>query len=128
LEKNPNKFLFDLRLLLWLFLPFSLIAAWGTRMIHGVEYFFLFGKVAKNRFSLFAWMIAFMAVMFTVAAYVTRKFAIDDGLPLEGKSSWVLLLSAFSFGLTLMHYYLGREIFRMRTPASREAIAPLLKR
>lgn len=128
--ETSNKGFFLVRLVLLPLSAFSGVAAAAGAMLHGVEYFCVFHKmnsrsnvVSKQRIlaAAFTTLVVF-GILYSFLRIQKQYF--DDqsaALPL-----WLLVINSLITALTLLHYYLDRNMFRMRNPATRETIGPLL--
>lgn len=123
-----NESLYSSRFLLWLLYPFSYFAAFAVTANHGIEYIKVSSHMISYRFR--ALMLAPFVVyigfgLLNVRFGVPSLFYEPDEV---GGVPWQLqLIAAIALSGTYVHYYLDRQIFRMRSAASQKNVAPLVK-
>lgn len=122
------KLFFSLRYMVWAFSIFSPIAIAGTKVIHGLEYAFVTRKmISKSRASTKAWLKIAIAMSILVLILAYFRFSVLVSYPQEKEMPfWFYLMASVSFAFTYSHYYLDRQLFRMRKPINRQTVGQLL--
>ena len=127
LREAHDKLLFQARLFLWPLAFFSFVGILATRIVHGVEYYFVSVKMLKEskRIS-YVYVAALFLIIICAFACVriyylhSTSIAIRDDILLK-------TVTSISISITLVHYYLDRILFRMRKPINRQTTGTLLK-
>lgn len=129
-----NKFIFNLRILLFAAVPFSNWAGIGLASIHGIEYAGVYQLVArKSQIGNSARRRLYWLTLGMMGAGLLMLMARPrDGIyflfsnSYENVPQWIKVVGLVSLGLTYVHYYVDGVIFRMSTPEVRKNILPLL--
>ncbi len=118
---------FSARFFLWLLYPFSFFAPISVAAVHGLEYIKVTSHMTSYRFKLLLLTPFFIYIGFGLSS---SSFGIAS-LFYEGKASElpviIPIIGAIALSGTYVHYYLDRQIFKMRDPVSRKNVMPLLK-
>lgn len=126
------KVLFMLRLILFVLVPFSLVAVVGIGAFHSVEYFCVADKIRRNstmensKKRLFAWAVVTCIFLgFPVA--IARHLDVVGNWTMSDYPLWLKVTVCALASFSAVHFYVDRHFFRMRVPETRRQIAPLLK-
>lgn len=120
-RKNFKALLFSLRFGLW---PLALVtpsASFGLIAIHGLEYFKIYRRLVdiedKTAHGMSLALGALLLACFFIRPIGGGSFNLFETHPLL-----VSVVAGISYGLSLMHFFWDRYIFRMRNPRIRELI------
>lgn len=116
---------FNVRYLFWPLTLISHFAVFITMALHGLEYAFVTHKMFRGH-SLQRPFLAFGLVFLVVILAVVRINSLGPVSIGVSPPLWFLLLSGLSIGISFHHYYLDRQIFRMRHQLNREIVGPML--
>jgi hypothetical protein len=113
--------IFTLRYLALAMIPIAPIAGAGVAMVHGLEYLILYSlMMGKSSFAPFRKAFPVLIfVLFFIFSFFSKDGAILRliGFPIpHDYFPWIFMLVNF---LTIIHYFLDREIFKMRDPETR---------
>lgn len=109
---------------------FSLSAFWAMEGLHGLEYIFIWRKMSSkiqlgtvfHRYNLMG--AGLIVLSYYFIAYVNRDFHFLSSA--TRTDLWMRMAFALNTAVTFTHFYLDRQIFRMRDVATRSIIGPLL--
>lgn len=125
-----NKCLYLLRIFTMPLHSVSLIAGSATSMYHGMEYFYIFGRItgrsraAGSGRRLLFW--GTVCVLLYTGFYAALIYVSLKARELPWEMDTLLNLNIVVVVLSFWHYYLDRQIFRMRDPVTRRHIGALL--
>ncbi|MBN8540674.1 MAG: hypothetical protein J0L82_09845 [Deltaproteobacteria bacterium] len=123
-----KKSLFALRFPIWAYALISPFGLMATQAIHGLEYLFVFRKMA-NASKFGRWKMPSLIILFLVIVFGMFRVIFSAGsmFPKDQAPVWLSLLAAISIAFSFLHYYLDRKLFLMRDPTNRQTVGSLLK-
>jgi hypothetical protein len=131
-----NRIFYLARLFYFPLTSFWLSAALAFRILHGIEYVFVYRKMISQskvgihlgRTAVFAYSALFFIGAIVLWTFSTVKsegflwlFPTDKTIP-----TWLRIMAALSVTRLYTHYYLDRRLFRMRDPITNKWIKRLL--
>lgn len=121
-----TKAIFHLRFFVWALSFVSMIGVYATRAIHGIEYLFISKKImaAGGRSNI---LLSLGFLFFVIVLAVVRVSGYSYLRGNVSMPNWVAILTAASTAISFSHYFLDRQLFRMRSLESREIVAKLLR-
>ncbi len=120
-----SQMIFDMRLLLYIFIPFSFFAFIGIGIIHNIEYWLLYGRIFSRSQVRSRNLFVFLSVFWVLAAVVLSHSPILTALsnsPLLQSIAFILVMS-----LTTTHFIWDGFLFRFSNEATRRNILPLVE-
>jgi hypothetical protein len=131
--KKSNKIYFMSRYLLWPFSYFSFLALFAIWSVHGLEYFFVYRKMATRtaaaglqRRQLKIYGFVFAGLFFILGALGIESFASLVVTEWHAPSFPFQIASALAAGITTWHMLYDRYFFRFRTSLDRRVAHKLL--
>lgn len=135
-DNQRNRLIYLSRLFYFPLTSFWFTAALAFRVLHGVEYLFVYRKIlAQSKKSLFLSrraLIGYSFLFFFIAVGLwTFSTVRSEGFlwlfPQDGKiPMWLRIMAALSVTRLYTHYYLDRQLFRMRDPITKKWIGRLV--
>lgn len=131
-RSSRPKALYLSRLLLFILTPYSVFATIGIGAFHSVEYFCVADKVRLNStmdekgLRVFSYSVLFCVVLGILMA-VARHLDILGNMTMETYPIWIKITVCTLLSLSAIHFFMDRQMFRMRNPETRRHMAPLLK-
>ncbi len=125
-ELRATKGLFYVRFLIWALSFISMMAVFATRIIHGIEYLFISRRIlSADKILNITISAVLLLLVIGMGVIRTSGFSyLSERAPLP---HWVAALTAISTAISFSHYYLDRQLFRMKDAETREIVGPLLK-
>ena len=135
-SSSNEKLIFQLRYFLY---PLSFVSVYGfvgIGAVHGIEYFFVWRKIKSNDTSRIArrkrveWAVLLLLFLVCLMNPSTGVFSLDLHLRswlLENFSVIATISLLVDVVVTLVHYYLDHELFKMKNIHSLKWMAPLIR-
>lgn len=107
-------------------IPLSYVANINQMLIHGLEYFILYGAFLKKdtKAYLFSFLPISLLTLIGFLCLVNENQDLFNKIPYYPTQFWVNILSF----ITLAHFYFDRKIFKMKDTYIREKFAPIIKK
>jgi hypothetical protein len=122
-----NKLIYSLRAFFYPLAPISYCAFWATETLHGFEYVLLWRKLGTG-LTVKPSNPNIKGVVFLAGAIIVIYYFLTFSSFVIAPSKTLLLRLIYSLytAVTLTHFYADRMLFRMKNPASRSIIGPLI--
>lgn len=133
---KSSKGLFSLRMIVWIFYPVSVVAQATQRLVHGLEYYFVYAKIEKSRKDIIT-IIGIASVVLLVSVYAIVLAFRSNGLAVylgnfnileKGVTDQYIgqfkvrnLAYAFYGTINILHILIDSFLFRYKFPKARQA-------
>ncbi|QDK43188.1 hypothetical protein DOM21_17345 [Bacteriovorax stolpii] len=131
---KSSKGIFALRMIVWVFYPISMVAQATQRLVHGLEYYFIYAKIGKSRKDMITFfgilsaivLIATYAVVLSfrrdgMTVYLANFGILEKGLTEQYIGGFKVRNLAYAFYGTfnVLHILIDSFLFRYKFPKAR---------
>lgn len=124
-EIHLYRLVFSLRYFLFVLAPFSGFAFWGLALCHGVEYLAVYLRMSKNseikkedrvKFHFVSTLFGLLLIFFSSPFWLAEE---------KNFSTMMALMVSLYMGFLYVHFYLDRQMFKMRDPEVKRLVGKI---